>query len=176
MQKLYTLLPHSVFIKMATMPHLTTKGADGKRRPINSDSAREILERGRWAGEPACPKCNAAKPIYKRHLLGYFRCPKCKLDFTVRTGTVMARSHVALDKWVYAAYIWMHDFHQAPRTIGRFSSARLSRQIEVTQKTAWLLQQRLQEALHDHESRFLLEVGEYLYRRAYAKKQQGGSP
>ena len=29
----------------------------------------------------------------------------CKAEFTVRTGTIFERSHVPLNKWVYAMYL-----------------------------------------------------------------------
>ena len=36
---------------------------------------------------------------------GFYRCNKCKVDFTVRTGTIFEWSHVPLHKWVYAMYL-----------------------------------------------------------------------
>jgi len=70
---------------------------------------------------------------------GYYRCNACKKDFTVRTGTIFERSHVPLNKWYYAMYMLM----TARKGI---SSLQLSKEIGVTQKTAWFMLGRLREA------------------------------
>ena len=63
----------------------------------------------------------------------------CREDFTVRTGTVMERSHIPLHKWLYAMYLLV----TARKGI---SSLQLAKEIGVTQKTAWFLLHRLREA------------------------------
>jgi transposase-like protein len=70
---------------------------------------------------------------------GFYRCNQCKEDFTVRTGTVFERSHVPLHKWVYAMYLLV----TARKGI---SSLQLSKEIGITQKSAWFVLQRLREA------------------------------
>ncbi len=70
---------------------------------------------------------------------GFYRCNKCKLDFTVRTGTIFERSHVPLHKWIYAMYLMV----TARKGI---SSMQLAKEIGVTQKSAWFMLQRLREA------------------------------
>lgn len=102
-------------------------------------TARAYIEARRWNGAPVCPKCGAVERIQKRKLEGYYRCLACKKDFTVRTGTVFERSHVPLDKWLYAIYLLM----TARKGI---SSLQLSKEIGVTQKTAWFMLHRLREA------------------------------
>lgn len=77
--------------------------------------------------------------IQTRKLAGYFRCLNCKTDFTVRTGTIMERSHVPLDKWLFAMYLVL----TARKGI---SSVQLSKELGVTQKTAWFMLQRIREA------------------------------
>ena len=70
---------------------------------------------------------------------GYYRCNACKEDFTVRTGTIMERSHVPLHKWLYAMYLLV----TARKGI---SSLQLAKEIGITQKSAWFLLHRLREA------------------------------
>jgi transposase-like protein len=70
---------------------------------------------------------------------GYYRCNPCKEDFTVRTGTIFERSHVPLHKWLYAMYLLV----TARKGI---SSMQLSKEIGITQKSAWFVLQRLREA------------------------------
>ena len=71
----------------------------------NETAARTYLEDRRWHGTPVCPHCNKPERVQVRKVAGYFRCLSCKEDFTVRTGTIMERSHIPLDKWLYAMYL-----------------------------------------------------------------------
>ena len=70
----------------------------------DQDSARSYMEAQRWPDSVTCPHCQEAKRIHKRKG-GYYRCNACREDFTVRTGTVMERSHIPLQKWLYAMYM-----------------------------------------------------------------------
>lgn len=109
-----------------------------KRFP-NEKTARKYLEQRRWHGSPVCPHCGEVHRVQTRKAEGYYRCLACKVDFTVRTGTIFERSHVPLDKWLYAMYL----LATARKGI---SSLQLSKEIGVTQKTAWFMLQRLREA------------------------------
>lgn len=101
--------------------------------------AREHMELRRWHGKPTCPSCGCQDRIQARKLESYFRCLACKLDFTVRTGTIMERSHVPLNKWLYVMYLL-----SASRK--GISSLQLAKEIGVTQKTAWFMLHRIREA------------------------------
>jgi len=102
-------------------------------------AARLHIEERRWQGSPVCPHCGEAHRIQTRKAEGYYRCLACKTDFTVRTGTIFERSHVPLDKWLYAIYLLVTSRKGV-------SSLQLSKEIGVTQKTAWFMLQRLREA------------------------------
>ena len=102
-------------------------------------AARQYLEGRRWPNGVRCPACTQGANVTTRKRSGYYRCNPCREDFTVRTGTVMERSHVPLHKWLYAMYfvVTSRKGH---------SSLQLSKEIGVTQKTAWFLLHRLREA------------------------------
>lgn len=104
-------------------------------------SARLYLEERRWHGHPVCPHCGRGDKITTRRgkRLGYYQCRACDEEFTVRTGTIFERSHVPLHKWIYAMYLVV----MARKSI---SSIQLSKEIGVTQKTAWFMLGRLREA------------------------------
>jgi transposase-like protein len=102
------------------------------------EAAREYLEGRLWPNGPVCPECKSGERITTRKG-GYYRCNACKMDFTVRTGTIFERSHVPLHKWVYAMYLLV----TARKGI---SSMQLAKEIGVTQKTAWFILSRLREA------------------------------
>jgi len=104
----------------------------------DQDSARKYLEARLWPEGTKCPHCAAAERITARKG-GYYRCNACKLDFTVRTGTIFERSHVPLHKWLYAMYLLVTSRKG-------ISSLQLSKEIGITQKSAWFVLQRLREA------------------------------
>ena len=104
-------------------------------------SARKYLEGRLWPNGVTCPECKSKERITTRKD-GFYRCNACKLDFTVRTKTIFERSHVPLNKWLYAMYLLV----TARKGI---SSLQLAKEIGVTQKTAWFILGRLREACGD---------------------------
>lgn len=110
----------------------------------DQETARLYLESRLWPEGARCPQCGSGERITERKG-GYRRCNACKLDFTVRTGTIFERSHIPLHKWVYAMYLLV----TARKGI---SSMQLAKEIGVTQKSAWFLLQRLREACGGDDS------------------------
>ncbi len=104
----------------------------------DAESARIHMEKRRWPNGPVCPLCEESKRIAVRKG-GYYRCNACLNDFTIRTGSIFERSHVPLHKWLYAMYLLM----TARKGI---SSMQLSKEIGVTQKSAWFMLGRIREA------------------------------
>lgn len=104
----------------------------------DQESARVYLEGRRWPEGVKCPTCGHGERVTARKD-GYYRCNSCKLDFTVRTGTIFERSHIPLHKWLYAMYLLV----TARKGI---SSIQLSKEIDITQKSAWFMLHRLREA------------------------------
>ena len=106
---------------------------DSKRKAVN------FFEKSRWPEGIICPLCQS-KRIYKvKNRLGSYQCKDCRDTFTVQTGTVFEKSKVPLRKWLYAVYL----LQTARKGV---SSLQLSKQIGVTQKTAWFMLHRLREA------------------------------
>ena len=106
----------------------------------NAETAREFLEDHRWGGHVHCPTCGKDRiTARKGRRLGYYRCRHCKNEFTVRTATIFERSHVPLHKWLYAIYVLV-------RSREGISSMQLSKELRVTQATAWFMLGRLRDA------------------------------
>lgn len=103
----------------------------------DEESARLYLEGRRWPYGMVCPKCSGKQITTRKG--GYYRCNICNLDFTIRTGTIFQRSHVPLHKWLYAMYLLV----TARKGI---SSLQLSKEIGITQKSAWYVLQRIRSA------------------------------
>jgi len=117
-------------------------------------TARDYLERRRWPDGPRCPVCGLGERVTDRRA-GFYRCNQCKEDFTVRTGTIFERSHVPLHKWIYAMYMLV----TARKGV---SSLQLSKQIGITQKSAWFVLHRLREACGDELTKLqgIVEIDE----------------
>jgi transposase-like protein len=104
----------------------------------DQESARRYLESRLWPNGVRCPCCGLKERITVRRN-GFYRCTQCNEDFTVRTRTIFERSHVPLHKWLYAMYLLV----TARKGI---SSLQLSKEISITQKSAWFVLHRLREA------------------------------
>lgn len=113
--------------------------------PIFHDEAKaeEHIFRSRWPdGEPICPHCGSANNMQMggKTQAGYWLCRDCRDKFTIRTGTVMERSHIPLSKWLLATHL------MAASKKG-MSAAQMARMLGVTYKSAWFLCHRIREAM-----------------------------
>lgn len=113
----------------------------------SEDDCRKYLEYARWQDEPICPKCGCqSKEHYRlKHggvFKGLYKCKDCKSRFTVRVGTMFEGSHIPLKKWFEAIFIFLS--HKKG-----ISSVQLHRDIEVTQKTAWFMLDRIRYNLRN---------------------------
>jgi transposase-like protein len=115
--------------------------------PIFHDEAKATahIEQSRWPdGESVCPHCGSTDTMVMggKTQAGMFLCRDCRDKFTVRTGTVMERSHVPLHKWLLATHL------MAASKKG-MSAKQIERMIGVTYKTAWFLMHRIREAMDE---------------------------
>lgn len=115
--------------------------------PIFHDEAKATahIEQSRWPdGEPVCPYCEGSgvTKMAGKTQAGMFLCNVCRQKFTVRTGTVMERSHVPLHKWLLATHL------MAASKKG-MSAKQIERMLGVTYKTAWFLMHRIREAMDE---------------------------
>lgn len=101
-------------------------------------SAVSFFEKQIWGDNPVCPHCGSTETAIRAKRNGH-RCKSCRKDFTIRTGTIFENSRLPLHKWLYAMYLLVTSRKG-------ISSLQLSKEIGVTQKTAWFLLQRLREA------------------------------
>jgi transposase-like protein len=120
----------------------------------DQETARAYLESRLWPNGPRCPVCGLGERVTERKD-GFYRCNQCKEDFTVRTGTIFERSHIPLHKWIYAMYLLV----TARKGI---SSLQLSKEIGITQKSAWFVLHRLREACGPDLQKFrgIIEIDE----------------
>jgi transposase-like protein len=90
--------------------------------------ARAYLEKRRWGDAPWCPRCSDERITTRGgDRVGYYRCGACSLEFTVRSGTLMDRSHVPLAGWLAALMYRDQSISDMARALDvtRNSAARL---------------------------------------------------
>lgn len=106
-----------------------------------------FLEKQRWDGKPVCPHCSHEK-VYRTNR--GFKCAdkKCNKKFSVTVGTVFENSKIKLSLWFAAIYL-------ATAHKKGISSLQLSRDLGITQKTAWFMLHRIREMLRAKESKLL---------------------
>ena len=86
-----------------------------------------------------CPKCDHSdiQEVYNRRPQP-LRCRKCRYFFSVRKGTVMEGTNIGLQKWAFAIYMMV----TSPKGV---ASTKTQKELGLTLKTAWYLNQRLRE-------------------------------
>lgn len=114
-----------------------------KRFPTE-ESCRDYLIESRWAGRPVCPYCGHNEKIYKINKGKTLKCAKCRKQFSVKVGTIFEDSAIPLQKWFFA--IFLITAHKKG-----ISSTQLSRDIQVTQKTAWFILHRIRYAIRTQD-------------------------
>jgi len=105
------------------------------------------LEQQRWGGTPACPFCGVINP-YRTNRGFKCRDKGCGKKFTVKVGTVYENSKIPLRTWFAAGYLCLSSKKGV-------SSLQISRQLGITQKTAWFVLHRLREMLRDKAPQML---------------------
>lgn len=95
----------------------------------------EHLESLRWPHGNVVSPFDANSKVYKCAGNRY-RCKTTKKYFNVKTSTLFDNTKIALQKWFLA--IWLVTSHKKG-----ISSVQLSKDIGVTQKSAWFMLQRI---------------------------------
>jgi transposase-like protein len=112
--------------------------------PIFTDEAKatEHMEADRWPDGANCPHCGSLH-VHKmagKTQAGMFLCNDCREKFTVRTGTIFARSHIPLRKWLLATYL------MAASKKGT-SALQLSRMLGLSYESTWFMCHRIRESM-----------------------------
>ncbi len=114
-----------------------------QRFPDDDTAERWFIKR-RWPDGLHCPYCSSTNvQAGCKHPTMPFRCREkaCgRKQFSVRTRTIMEASNVGYQKWAICFFLIMSNLKSV-------SSMKLSRDLGVTQKTAWFMAHRIREAL-----------------------------
>jgi transposase-like protein len=115
------------------------------------EHCKEFMTELRWPdGKVKCPQCGSEKVTW----LAKPRVWKCygkhqRPTFTLKTGTIFEDSPIGLEKWLPCAWLVINCKNG-------ISSYEVSRDLGVTQKTAWFMLHRVRLAMQDDLSGGLL--------------------
>ncbi len=113
-------------------------------RRFPDDAAAEAwFIQQRWPQGICCPYCGSVNvQTGCKHKTMPFRCREkaCAKKFSVRTNSVMEHSKIGYQDWLVAMFL-------VTTNLKSVSSMKLHRDLEITQKSAWFLAQRLRKAL-----------------------------
>ena len=108
--------------------------------------ALKHVEKILWPTGPICPHCGNFDQTRIKCLegkstrLGLLKCNECRMQFTVKVGTVFESAHVPLHKMLQAVYLMSCSKKGV-------SAHQVHRILQVTYKTAWFLCHRIREAM-----------------------------
>jgi transposase-like protein len=103
------------------------------------DVCLEFVAALRWLNGTVCPHCESQNVGFLK-TRRIWKCRACRKQFSVKTGTIFEESPIALDKWLMA--IWL-----VVNCKNGISSYEISRDLKVTQKSAWFMLHRIRLAL-----------------------------
>ncbi len=95
----------------------------------------DYMVRIKWPdGKIRCPACESLRVgnISSRRML---QCKDCRKQFSVKVGTIFEDSPLGLDKWFVAVWVTTNASSVSSRELGR--------SLDVTQKTAWFMLNRI---------------------------------
>jgi transposase-like protein len=112
----------------------------------NEQTCIDAVASLKWLdGKPVCPKCNTAEGERKHYWLASqkrWKCYACRKQFSVKVGTIFEDSPIGLDKWMCALWLLVNCKNG-------ISSYEVARDLNITQKSAWFVLQRLRFILKD---------------------------
>ena len=106
----------------------------------DDNAAHDWFENLRWPdGERRCPRCASTytTPVQSGKPMPFW-CSSCRKYFSVKIGTIMEASNLPLHKWVIALYLLSTNLKGV-------SSMKLHRDLGITQKTAWMMAQKIRK-------------------------------
>ena len=108
----------------------------------DQEACIEHLETLRWNDAPYCPQCGSVAVARKAdgRRVGRWNCHDCKSSFNVLSGTIFEKTRIPLQKWFLAVGLVVN----AKKSL---SSYQLARDLQLTQPTAWYMQQRIRSQM-----------------------------
>ena len=124
------------------------------RRFPDQQACIDHLESIRFANGTYCPLCGSVENVKRKkenNLVGRWNCHDCHKSFNVLSGTIMQGTHIPLQKWFVAISLVVN----AKKGL---SSYQLARDLELNQKSAWYMQQRIRAAMASDQAPMLAGI------------------
>jgi transposase-like protein len=106
----------------------------------DDDACLAHLMAVRYGETIVCPKCGKEGKFSRLAKVLAYSCPSCGHHIHPMVGTPFAKSHVALQKWFYAMYLFTTSRHGVP-------AKELERQLGVSYPTAWRMGHEIRKYL-----------------------------
>ena len=138
-----TKAPGKAFRKGISLKHIL------RLFPDNATAEQWFISQ-RWPDGVRCPECGSVNvQTGTKHKTMPYRCreKECGKKFSAKTGTIMEGSKIGYQDWIIATF-------QIMTSLKSVSSMKLHRDLDITQKSAWFLAQRLRAALSQKSARF----------------------
>ncbi len=106
------------------------------------ESCIEHLEQLRWGDTPTCPHCGKTSVGRKAdgHRVGRWNCHSCHSSFNVLSGTIFQKTKIDLQRWFLGISLMLN----AKKSL---SSHQLARDLDMNQKSALYMQERIRRAM-----------------------------
>ena len=124
------------------------------RRFPTQEACIDHLEAIRFTNGAYCPLCGSTEKARRSNLksrVGRWNCHDCKSSFNVLSGTIMQGTHIPLPKWFAAIALVVN----AKKSI---SSPQLARDLDLNQKTAWFMLQRIRAGMASDQAPMLAGI------------------
>lgn len=125
--------PKTIYETMVIFTHFDSLTSLFKYFRTNKTCIR-FLEKQRWTNGVVCPYCGFKCTCHRGN--GRWQCNHCHSAFSVLVGTIFENTKLPLAKWFAAMYL-------VSAHCNGISSVQLSKDIQVSQKTAWFMLQKI---------------------------------
>ncbi len=129
-------------------------------------AAQQALADLRWPdGNVTCPLCEGGKKVYEvtytrkgkdgsevTSVRKQWKCGACRKKFSVTSKSIFEGAHIPVGKWIYAIFMMCSSKKGV-------SANQLSRELNLTYKSAWFMCHRVREAMLQEPLAGLLGTG-----------------
>ena len=112
------------------------------------DACYTHLQKLRWPDGFQCPECGHGKAYFIRKRK-VFQCEQCRHQTSLTANTIFHKTHTPLRKWFWAVFLVGSDKRGC-------SAIQLSKNIEVSYPTAWLIIHKIRKAMQDRDAPYQL--------------------
>src|SRR6202166_223154 len=109
----------------------------------NPENCMSYVVARRWPNGVICPTCGSTKVSFLKNQ-NKWQCSSRhpKRQFSLKTGTIFEDSPIGLDKWLTAMWLLVNCKNG-------ISSYEVSRDLDISQKSAWHMMHRIRLAMQD---------------------------